>query len=187
MRERDSDAFDAFYRATAPRVIHLVYATTGDLTLAQDSTQEAFARAWRDWARVSTAEDPAAWVRTVARRIAISEWRRGQAKKRAYTRHGPQQSQTPPDENRMIVVAALRRLTPVLRETVALHYLADRSIEQIAAELAVPEGTVKARLHRGRVQLADLLRDTPAPAHRDPAQIDTAHRAPAQRKENRHG
>ncbi|KGN36378.1 RNA polymerase sigma factor [Knoellia subterranea] len=177
MKDRDTAAFDDFYRATAPRVIHLVYAVTGDLTLAQDATQEAFAKAWSDWARVSTHDDPLAWVRTVARRIAISQWRRGQARDRAYTRHGSVAAQAPPDESRVAVVAALRQLSPVLRETVALHYLADRSIAQIAAELDVPPGTVKARLHRGRAQLADLLRGTTQPDH--PATLA--------RKENRHG
>ena len=37
--------FDAFYRDTARRVVHLVYGFTGDLTVAQDATQEAYARA----------------------------------------------------------------------------------------------------------------------------------------------
>ena len=176
MRNKDTEAFDDFYRAAAPRVIHLVYAATGDLTLAQDATQEAFARAWSDWTKVSTHDDPTAWVRTVARRIAISEWRRGQARTRAYTRHGATDSHVQPNESRVAVVAALRKLSPVLRETVALHYLADRSIEQISAELGVPDGTVKARLHRGRTQLAALLRATP-----------TEHRMPSpEGKENRH-
>ncbi|KGN32905.1 RNA polymerase sigma24 factor [Knoellia sinensis KCTC 19936] len=185
MRDRDTQSFDDFYRAAAPRVVHLVYATTGDLTLAQDATQEAFAKAWSDWTRVSTHDDPTAWVRTVARRIAISQWRRGKARDRAYTRHGATATQAQPDENRVAVVAALRQLSPALRETVALHYLGDRSIEQIAAELGVPAGTVKARLHRGRAQLADLLRSGPAAP--SGAATTTARMPSPQRKEARHG
>lgn len=181
MKNRDTASFDDFYRATAHRVIHLVYAVTGDLTLAQDATQEAYAKAWGDWDRVSTHDDPLAWVRTVARRIAISEWRRVQARGRAVTRHGPPTPQPAPNDDRVAVVAALRQLSPVLRETVALHYLADRSIEQIAAELDVPPGTVKARLHRGRTQLADLLRGTTTD------HTATDHPATLARKENRHG
>ena len=68
--------FDDFYRSTAQRVVHLVYASTGDLELARDSTQEAFARAWQRWDQVRAADEPGAWVRTVARRIAISAWRK---------------------------------------------------------------------------------------------------------------
>lgn len=201
MKNRDTGAFDDFYRSAAPRVTHLVYAATGDLTLAQDATQEAFARAWSDWAKVSTHDDPLAWVRTVARRIAISEWRRGQARSRAYTRHGAQETHAAPSEDRVAVVSALQRLSPVLRETVALHYLADRTLEQISAELEVPVGTVKARLHRGRAQLAELLRPDlrpdlspdfsppPEPTRVRPARVRPARLRPAslQRKENRHG
>lgn len=183
MRNRDTVAFDDFYRSAAPRVIHLVYAATGDLTLAQDATQEAFSRAWSDWSKVSTHDDPLAWVRTVARRIAISEWRRGQARSRAHSRHGSQATHDAPSDDRVAVVAALQQLSPVMRETVALHYLADRSLEQISVELDVPVGTVKARLHRGRAQLAELLRadagHPPEPTRLRPAS--------SERKENRHG
>ncbi|WP_245889247.1 RNA polymerase sigma factor [Knoellia remsis] len=182
-RRKAEDAFDDFYRTTASRVVHLVYATTGDLTVAQDATQEAYARAWRDWDRVSGHDDALAWVRTVARRIAISEWRRGESRGRAHARHGLVQTQPPPNEDRAVVVAALRTLSPPLRETLALHYLADRSIDQIAAELDVPPGTVKARLHRGRNQLAQLLRGPDRPPESTPVMRP----ASTSRKENRHG
>ena len=66
------DGFDEFYHLNVRKVVHLVYASTGDLTLAQDCTQEAFSRAWQQWSKVSRCDDPLAWVRTVARRLAIS-------------------------------------------------------------------------------------------------------------------
>jgi RNA polymerase sigma-70 factor (ECF subfamily) len=150
--------FDAFYRDTARRVVHLVYAFTGDLTVAQDSTQEAFARAWQRWSTVRTHDDPLAWVRTVARRIAISAWRRQSGQQRAYERHGAPATTGPPTEDRVAVIAALRTLPEPVREAMALYYIGDLSIEQIAHETNTPAGTVKARLHRGRAQLAQALR-----------------------------
>ena len=150
--------FDAFYRDTARRVVHLVYGFTGDLTVAQDSTQEAYARAWQQWSTVRTADDPLAWVRTVARRIAISSWRRRTTQDRAHERHGARGSTGPPTEDRVAVVAALRTLPQPVREAVTLHYIGDLSVEQIAHETNTPAGTVKARLHRGRALLAQALR-----------------------------
>jgi RNA polymerase sigma-70 factor (sigma-E family) len=150
--------FDAFYRGTARRVVHLVYATTGDLTLAQDCTQEAYARAWQQWSTVRTYDDPLAWVRTVARRLAVSAWRRRTGQQRAYQRHGATETTGPPTEDRVAVVAALRTLSDPVRETLTLHYIADLSVEQIAHETNTPAGTIKARLHRGRAQLAAALR-----------------------------
>jgi RNA polymerase sigma-70 factor (ECF subfamily) len=150
--------FDAFYRDTARRVVHLVYAFTGDLTVAQDSTQEAYARAWQQWSTVRTHDDPLAWVRTVARRLAISSWRRRSGQERAYVRHGPQASGAPPTEDRVAIITALRTLSEPVREAVTLHYIGDLSIDQIAHETNTPAGTIKARLHRGRAQLAQALK-----------------------------
>jgi RNA polymerase sigma-70 factor (sigma-E family) len=156
--------FDAFYRDTARRVVHLVYAFTGDLTVAQDSTQEAYARAWQQWSTVRTHEDPLAWVRTVARRIAISGWRKKTTQDRAHERHGTHDTTGPPTEDRVAVIAALRTLAAPVREAVTLHYIGDLSIDQIAHETNTPAGTVKARLHRGRAQLAQALRHEENPS-----------------------
>jgi RNA polymerase sigma-70 factor (sigma-E family) len=150
--------FDAFYRDTARRVVHLVYGFTGDLTVAQDAAQEAYARAWQQWPTVRTADDPLAWVRTVARRIAISGWRKRTTQERAYQRHGAHDTTGPPSEDRVAVVAALRELPDPVREAVTMHYIGDLSIDQIAHETNTPAGTVKARLHRGRALLAQALR-----------------------------
>jgi RNA polymerase sigma-70 factor (ECF subfamily) len=151
--------FDAFYRDTARRVVHLVYGFTGDLTVAQDATQEAYARAWQQWSTVRTADDPLAWVRTVARRIAISGWRKRTTQERAHQRHGVHDTTGPPSEDRVAVVAALRELPDPVREAVTMHYIGDLSIEQIAHDTNTPAGTIKARLHRGRAQLAQALRN----------------------------
>ena len=156
--QSDDDEFDAFYRDTSRRVVHLVYAFTGDLTVAQDATQEAYAKAWQQWSTVRTHDDPLAWVRTVARRLAISAWRKRTSQERAYERHGTRDTTGPPSEDRVAVVAALRTLPEPVREAVTLHYIGDLSIEQIAHETNTPAGTIKARLHRGRAQLAQALR-----------------------------
>ena len=156
---QDGEAeFDEFYRSSARRVIHLVYASTGDLTLAQDCTQEAFSRAWQQWPKVSRYDDPLAWVRTVARRLAISAWRKRTNQNRAHVRHGADASALAPSEDRVAVMTALRTLSKPVREAVTLHYLADLSIDRIAHETNTPAGTIKARLHRGRAQLAQALR-----------------------------
>lgn len=155
MSEQD---FDAFYRDTATRVVHLVYATTGDLGLAQDCTQEAYARAWQKWSTVSRADDPLAWVRTVARRLAISSWRKNQNRKEAHRRVDEAHPLAAPNEDRVAVVAALRTLPDAMREAVTLHYIGDLTVDQIAHETGSPAGTIKARLHRGRALLAEALR-----------------------------
>jgi RNA polymerase sigma-70 factor (ECF subfamily) len=60
-------------------------------------------------------------------------------------------------EDHLEIIDALRDLPEQQRLVIALHYLADLPVEQIAAELGVPSGTVKSRLSRGREALATRL------------------------------
>lgn len=57
-----------------------------------------------------------------------------------------------------LIQQALARLSPELRETVILRDLEEMEYREIAGVLAIPEGTVKSRLNRGRAELARLLR-----------------------------
>jgi RNA polymerase sigma-70 factor (ECF subfamily) len=61
------------------------------------------------------------------------------------------------DEQHLMVVAALRALPEAQREVVALHYLADLPVAEVAETLHCPIGTVKSRLKRGREALAVVL------------------------------
>ncbi|MGH3742753.1 MAG: SigE family RNA polymerase sigma factor [Micromonosporaceae bacterium] len=150
--------FDAFYSQTRQRVVAAIFALTGDLGDAQDATQEAYARAWQRWRTVGEYGDPEAWVRTVARRVATSRWRKARNRDRAHRRHGPAPPSPAPSENTVVLLAALRELPPEQREAVVLHHIVGLSVEQVAHQTDAPAGTVKARLSRGRKALSRLLR-----------------------------
>lgn len=68
--------FDEFYVGAAPRVVRQLVLLTGDLAEAEDVTHEAFSRAWLRWSTLRSYESPETWVRTVARRLAVSRWRK---------------------------------------------------------------------------------------------------------------
>lgn len=153
-----SAAFDAFYLAHLGTVTASVYGLTGNWAEAQDLTQEAFARALERWSTISGYDEPVAWVRTVAHRLTISRWRRARTALRFRRSQRPVEV-PPPNEDHVALVAALRSLPAAQREALVLHYLNDLSIAAIAAHAGVPEGTVKARLSRGRTALADQLRE----------------------------
>jgi RNA polymerase sigma-70 factor (ECF subfamily) len=61
-------------------------------------------------------------------------------------------------ENSAILQTALQKLSPDLREAVILRDLQEMEYREIADVLAIPEGTVKSRINRGRAELARLLR-----------------------------
>ncbi|HSK56779.1 MAG TPA: SigE family RNA polymerase sigma factor [Jiangellales bacterium] len=157
----DSDDFDAFYHATNRALLRQMYAMTGNLADAQDSVQEAYARAWQHWGTVRDAENPTAWVRTVAWRISASRWRKAKGGVRALVRHGPPEHGAEPSPDNVALVAALRQIPEAQRRAVVLHHLGGLSVEEVARETGAPTGTVKARLSRGRAALAELLRDEP--------------------------
>ncbi len=164
MSEED---FATFYRATWNRTVTCSYAVLGDLGAAEEVAQEAYTRAWTRWSTLSTYDDPGAWVRQVATRQAISGWRRRRVFRGILARSRPPEPTAPPDESSVALVAALRRLPEPQRRALVLHHLGGLTIAEIAAAEHCPEGTVKARLSRGRVALAALLGGSPngEPSH----------------------
>ncbi|MET7833581.1 SigE family RNA polymerase sigma factor [Micromonospora sp. WMMA1998] len=153
----DVDGFDEFYRGSRQRLLGFVYVLTGNLAEAQDAVQEAYIRAWQRWSTVRGYDDPEAWLRVVASRIAVSRWRSLRSRARAYLRHGAEESVPGPNTDTLEVVAALRRLPEEQRVAIALYYLVGMPVAEVARETEAPVGTVKARLSRGRAALAELL------------------------------
>ncbi|GID97797.1 RNA polymerase sigma factor [Amorphoplanes digitatis] len=154
---RDAQGFDEFYRDTSLRMVRYGYALTGDLAEAQDIVQEAYTRAWRHWRTVAVHPAPEGWLRLAISRLATDRWRRLSGWRAALSRSGPPEPAPPPSEDTVLLTAALRRLPAHLRQAVALHYLFDMSVAQIAAETGSPVGTVTSWLHRGRTDLAAIL------------------------------
>lgn len=157
---KDAAKFDRFYVETNRRLLHQMYAMTGNLADAQELVQEAYARTWQRWSTVSSYDDPEAWVRTVAWRLAANRWRRAKGAVAAIVRHGPPRHTPEPSIDNVALVTALRQIPEAQRRAVVLHHLCDLSIAEIAHETHCPENTVKARLARGRAALALLLTDS---------------------------
>jgi RNA polymerase sigma-70 factor, ECF subfamily len=157
----DEQEFDDLYAASYGRVVAQVHALVGSRDEAEECVQEAFVRAWAHRRHLSADGHPEAWVRTTAHRLAVSRWRRVVRGRRPVDRAlaAPTQS-PPPTETHVAVVAALQRLPEAQRLVLVLHHLADLPVSEVAREVGAPEGTVKARLSRGRTALAALLADT---------------------------
>jgi len=170
--------FDAFYTSSASRVTRqLVMLTGGNLAEAEDVVQEAFERAWSRWPVVRGLGSPEAWVRTVARRLAVSRWRRARNAAVAWRRHGPLTEPPPLDADHVALIAALTALPETQRVSIVLHHLADLSVTQVALETGQSVSAVKQQLVRGRAAMAASLADTRT--------IDPGDAAPSYPKEGR--
>lgn len=155
----DDASFGEFYQATYRGLVAELYAYTGDLAEAQESAQEAYLRAWTNWRSIHAYGQPRAWVRRVGYRIAVSRWRKTRATLASWRRHGPPDDVPEPDGLSHDLIAALRRLPQNQRRALVMHHMGGVPIAEIAGIENVAEGTVKARLSRGRTALAQLLTD----------------------------
>jgi RNA polymerase sigma-70 factor, ECF subfamily len=149
--------FAEFYQASYRRLAAQVYAYIGKAAEAEDAVQEAYLRAWRQWSVVSRYDDPVAWVRRVAWNLAVSRIRRLATAARALRRMRPPDPAAALSPDRVALVAALRTLPHRQRQVIVLHYIADMTVADIAAELNTPRGTVLSWLARGRARLAEHL------------------------------
>jgi RNA polymerase sigma-70 factor (ECF subfamily) len=158
----DAEAFDAFYAESFRRLVNQLYAMVGDRDEAQECVQEAFVRAWSHRRQLENVHAPEAWVRTTAYRLAVSRWRRT-----ARSRRDPDRAVQPhapvggPSSDHVALVSALKQLPEAQRRAIVLHHMCDMPVHAVAAEVGVPEGTIKARLSRGRAALLTALGDEP--------------------------
>ena len=144
------------YAASYRRLLGQLIGVTGSVAEAEDVVQEAFVRGLAQPRRLLGADNPEAWLRTVAVNLARSRWRRAQR----LLGLAPRLVGEPRDDDtdgHVVLLQALRKLPTGQREVIALHHLADLTVEQVADTLGLPTGTVKARLSRGRAALATLL------------------------------
>jgi len=79
------------------------------------------------------------------------------------SRQRPVEAATPVDEGTAALVTALRLLPEAQRRAIVLHHLGDLSVAEVARVEGSPEGTIKARLSRGRAALGELLADSHEP------------------------
>ncbi len=152
---RSTERFEAFYIRELPSLVTLARALTGSPGTAEDLAQEAMIAAYRRWDEVSAMGVPASWVRRVCANLATSHLRRRGIETRALLRLGGRRTQhselSPADDAFWI---AVRRLPRRQAQVIALHYVYDMYVSDIALTLECSESTVKAHLVRGRTALA---------------------------------
>lgn len=157
--EAPPERFEDFYLREYLAVVGLAYALSGSRWAAEDLAQEAFIAAHGDWDRISRYDRPGAWVRRVVANLSVSAFRRRVVEAKAFARIAIRQAVAVPnlDAGDPEFWAAIRALPRRQAQVVALYYLEDRSIAEIADILDVTDGTVKRHLHDGRRRLSREL------------------------------
>lgn len=149
------ETFQSFYFREFRSVLALANVLVGDHQVAEDLTQEAFMAALRVWPNL---DQPDHWIRSVLSNRAKSWWRRVYAARRANLKlYEPTGGivDMPPDSEEFW--SEVRSLPTRQAQAVALHYLEERSTEEIADILGCEQSTVRVHLSRGRKALASRL------------------------------
>jgi RNA polymerase sigma-70 factor (ECF subfamily) len=162
MQVVSDQSYEAFFKAEYRNLVALGAAMTGNLELAQDLAQDAMARAYQQWAKVSQYERCGAWTRRVLINFAIDANRRRGSETRALHRIPSEPAQVVIDDGSDEWWRAVRRLPDRQRAAVTLYYLEDMSIADVAHVLDIAEGTVKASLAKARATLATALKEVDA-------------------------
>lgn len=153
MTDERAELLQALHDEHAPDLWRYVVRLTGDPQLASDVVQETLLRAWRKPGSLARGHtSPRAWLFTVARNLVIDNQRS------AHTRREIPHDDVPDARSAdntdavldsWLVADALAQLSPEHRTVIVHAFYGRRPIAEIAAELDIPPGTVKSRLHYG--------------------------------------
>lgn len=150
--------FSDFMHGRWAQLVRLGYGLTGDLQLAEDLAQTAFARAYASWGRVRRAEDPDAYLRKIVVNANRSRFRKLRVTE-DLTAVLPEPAARSQDIDRRLqrdaLVTALMRLPYGQRAAVVLRYWLDLTETQTAAVLGCSVGTVKSQASRAIAKLRD--------------------------------
>jgi len=165
----DQEAFTALVERYKDAVQNLAYRMLGNVTEAEDVTQETFVRAYTQLATYKPAHKFSTWLLSIASHLAIDQLRRRRFLALPLEDvpflewivdrgTGPEQSALEEEQQDEIQVY-LQRLPGKYRAVIVLRYWYDFSYEEIARTLELTPPLVKARLHRARELLARYMQE----------------------------
>lgn len=167
----DQQAWAEIVRQFSRRIYNLAYRFTSSHGAAEDLTQEVFIRVYRSLDQYdSSLGDLSNWLMRLARNLIIDDYRKRQRtptdsgddladhEYRLRTSLDSPHRALERQERRLQVLAAINKLSPDLRECVILRDIEELTYQEIVELLQIPEGTVKSRINRGRIELAKVLR-----------------------------
>ena len=159
------EALDGLARRWTPRLLRYaarVLGGSGDSSeSARDIVQETWVGAIRGLRGLQDTAQFPAWIYGIATRKCVDEIRARTRRRRldaAVAGEGPGVA-SPTSEQQIDLATAIRGLPPIHRAVVHLFYGEDLRVEEIAAVLKIPAGTVKSRLHHAREALKSQLGD----------------------------
>jgi RNA polymerase sigma-70 factor (ECF subfamily) len=145
-RAGDGAAWEEIVQTYSRRIYNLAYRFTSRADTAEDLTQEVFVRVYRSLDQYDSKQGD------------LQNWLMRLARNHLHTRTNSVQKEMERRELGAQVQAGIDKLSPDLRTCVILRDIEELSYQEIVDLLKIPEGTVKSRINRGRIELAKILR-----------------------------
>ena len=160
----DRDAFLERYRQTAPAVYAYLYkACAGERERVDDLVQETFSAALVTWKAGKSADVTVPWLLTVARNKLIDAYRkldRESQKLERAARERPARETSTNAADTETALAALRRLPPMQRAVIALRFVDDLPLSEVARLLGKRVGAIDSLQRRALAALRTMLQET---------------------------
>src|SRR5262249_34690544 len=160
----DKHAMQILFVRHNVRVFRFVLRLIGDKSAAEDLVSEVFLDVWRQAKRFQGRSQVTTWLLAIARNKALSTLRNRSTEELdedvAATIEDSQDSPEAMLQNRQkseIVLQCLTQLSPTHREVIDLVYYHERSIEEVAEIVGVPQSTVTTRMLYARKRIAELM------------------------------
>jgi RNA polymerase sigma factor (sigma-70 family) len=157
------DGFDEFYRRHRHRLVALAFAVSGSRLGAEDLAHDALEAAYRDWDRIRTLDNPTAWVQRIVTNRSVSAYRRRLAEARTLTRlRGERHTVAFPEVRPETewLWTEVRRLPRRQVQVIALTYVEELTMPEIAEVLRISKESVNTHLRRARETLARRIEVT---------------------------
>jgi RNA polymerase sigma-70 factor, ECF subfamily len=181
----DQQAWESIVRQNWRKVFNVAYKFVGRHDEAEDLTQDIFLKIFKALGTFDRRANFQTWIVSISRNLCIDHYRSVRKERQTIARDVDAGNLQPASKERgplalaehqdlrATLRAALHELPPALRTAVVLRDLQELSYQEIADRLQLPEGTVKSRINRGRIELARQLRrmedEQPATARRPPS------------------
>ncbi len=166
----DQTAWEQIVRQHWRKVFNIAYKFTGKHDEAEDLTQDVFLKIFKSLYTFDQRANFQTWLVSVSRNLCIDHYRSVRKERETIDRAvdpgelaaaAPTESAYAALEQRdrvELLRKALAQLPPTLRSAVLLRDIQELTYQEIAGRLSLPEGTVKSRINRGRIELAKILR-----------------------------
>ena len=158
----DARAFEALYRLHVDKVYGLCLRMTGNVSEAEDCTQEAFIQAWNKLAKFRGDSAFSTWLHRIAVNVVLGRMRkskREQDRIQAVADTRPARLATGDSGELRDLADAVNRLPEGARHVFVLHGVYGYSHDEAAEMLGIAAGTSKAQMHRARKLLAQQLEE----------------------------